>query len=177
MKYIIIISLGLLTISCENRLISQMNDDLDSLDQEMKLVETKITGIEAERIKNFVDTISYDMDYLELFLEGDTLERELAITIGSYSDLTRNLEKWESAYMDHLQEVAYAKNQLKSLREDVNNGLIPKELFDQAKPSEAKAVKQLKETSGNMKVWYDSNIDRFDYLKNKVDSIMGKEVQ
>jgi len=169
--------MALLAFSCENRLISAMNDDLDSLDQEMKIVEQKITSVNPDTIEGFVDTIQFDMDYLELYLDGDTLERNTAIMICSYSDLIRNLEKWDAAYKDHVREIEYAKNQLRSLREDVNNGLIPRELFDQAKPSESKAVKQLKETSGNMVVWYDSNIERFDYLKSKVDSIMGKQVQ
>lgn len=175
-----VLSLFLLIISfasCQNKIISDMNDDLDSLDQELVKIDEKMAEIKPDTIQTLLDTIDFDMTYLELYLDDDTLPRPLAISIGSYSDQKRNLQKWQSAYKDHVREMAYAKNQVKSLRQDVNNGMVPKELFDKAKPSEAKAIAQLGETAGNLKVWYNSNLERFDYLKQKVDSISGIKVQ
>lgn len=177
MRIIALLVLAVSLPACENKLIGEMNDDLDSLESEMAKVTKTIAEVDAQRINDLLDTISFDMDYLELYLEQDTLPRELAITIGSYADLTRNFTKWKNSYGSHTFDIEYTSNQLKSLREDVNNGLVPKELFDEYKPSESKAVAQLSESSSNIVVWYESNLKRYDYLKAKVDSIVGKQVQ
>ena len=177
MRVLMSFFLCLSLVACQNKFISEMNNDLDSLEAEMTEVEAKLSKLNPDTMRSLLDSIDFDMDYLELYLDEDTLSRNIAIMVGSYSDQTRNMEKWIKAFKDHSIDLDYSKAQLKSLREDVNNGLGPIELFNEYKPSEAKAISSLKESSSSIVVWYDSNLRRYEYLKFKVDSIVGKQVQ
>ena len=69
-------------------------------------------------------------------------------------------------------QIGYSKTQLENLKEDVKNGLIIDEHFNNYFSSEKESIARLKESSDNITAWYKGTFKRYDELKKGVEQIL-----
>ncbi len=143
---------------------------LDSLMAEVERAEDTLDLIFSFKITEMMDTIDYDLDYLEITYT-DTMDKETALLVGTYFDQVKSLNKLMKAYMDQRKELDKSTEQLESLESDFDNKLIPAELLQDYFESETKAVGRLNETSTNVLGWYRQSITKFEYLKPQIDEV------
>jgi chromosome segregation ATPase len=134
------------------------------------LVETENTLLSVDTSRAFSATrlIKQDLDQLEA--SKDTLNKEEAFMLDDYYSRKKKLFRLTSNYSDFVHKINFAKNQLNSLKQDLSNGLIKKEDFEQHYKNEQSAVMELnkkinKDVNGLDVALEKLRIDREDVLK------------
>lgn len=124
------------------------NEEVKELDQLIKQVEkssTKLVQIDTTGLakkwqdyKENVNTITGT--YKE---SGDTIGRELAMILSEYKELKKPYSEFKDAYAQALEELKFTKNQLVTLKHDLENNILEPPVAEKMLRSEKMAATKI----------------------------------
>jgi len=138
---------ALMLFSCES---AQYKEEVQELDQLIKQVEkssTKLVQIDTsgladkwQEYKDNVNTITGA--YKE---NGDTIGRELAMILSDYKQLKKPYSEFKDAYSAAMEELKFTKNQLVTLKHDLENNKLEPPVAEKMIQSEKMAAQKIME--------------------------------
>ena len=158
-------------MSCQQPELEPVISKSDSLLSVLDSAERKLNGIDVQKLSLMVDTIKYDASFINTQLE-DTVDVDLAMSFDSYLLVKKSNERIIRAVQDHDIRVLEAKDQVKDLMHDVQEGFFGLDTARKYFRHEAKNVHQIKQNVDNLKNVAERNDTAFNELKPRVNEII-----
>jgi chromosome segregation ATPase len=140
-------SATLLIYSCETNHYKEEVKDLEKLIKQVeksstKLVQIDTTGL-ADKWQEYKDNVNTITDtYKE---NGDTIGRELAMILSDYKQLKKPYSEFKDAYSTAMEELKFTKNQLVTLKHDLENNKLEPPVAEKMIQSEKMAARKIME--------------------------------
>jgi len=140
-------SFSLLLFSCEPNPYKEEVQNLDQLINQIEKSSTKLVQIDTTGLsdkwreyKDNVNTITGS--YKE---SGDTIGSDLAMILSDYKQLKKPYSEFKDAYASALEELKFTKNQLLTLKHDLENNILEPPVAEKMIQSEKMAAKKIME--------------------------------
>jgi hypothetical protein len=140
-------------------------DQIDSLQTELKSIETNMIAVDIASVKEKMDSI----DYITESIAVDTSDKDFMILVGDVKRVKKNIFKFITEYNLQKTQFDYTVNQLVSFKTDVDNGFYDEEKFRMILNSEADAIERMLEANNNLMAWHDSMLRQHKALLNKLN--------
>lgn len=170
-----VLILSLTFTACKNAMEKEIGE-VDALISMVDEIEKSVLSIDTTRAFAAKRQISMDLAMIESL--GDTLDKATAFKLDDYYSGKKRLFRFSTNYKGFINQIGYAKDQLKNLKQDINNGLIEKDKFKDYYIEEQASVMELsskvnKSISGievaiqKMELERDEILTLFEELKQK----------
>lgn len=150
--------------SCGGFDFSKETATLDSLRKEVIRIETSLGAMDSVRLDSISIEASNNINRLKKVYDTDTVNMEQARKVTTYKSLRKLANKARSERMKLWSEIAYTKNQLDRLIEDLNNSR-----FDE--PTGKKYFNEEKMATLSLLGAYDSYVMNIEWSEDIYDSI------
>lgn len=126
-KYLVLIFITSLAFTaCKNAMEKEIGE-VDALISIVDEIEKSVLSIDTTRAFAAKRQVSMDLAMIESL--GDTLDKATAFKLSDYYSGKKRLYRFSANYKEFITQIDYAKNQLKNLKQDINNGLVEKDKF------------------------------------------------
>ncbi len=140
-KYLVFILITSLAFTaCKNAMEKEIGE-VDSLISMVDEIEKSVLSIDTTRAFAAKRQVSMDLAMIESL--GDTLDKATAFKLDDYYSGKKRLYRFSTNYKEFITQIDYAKNQLKNLKQDINNGLVEKDKFQEYYNVEQASVMEL----------------------------------
>lgn len=149
----------------------QKIDRVDSLYSVIEAVEDSMEIVSIAKVNRLID----ENQNLLIKVQNqtkDTLTKEQMFFCSDFKRYRKTLTQLVQNIEFQVGQIGYSKTQLENLKEDVKNGLIIDEHFNNYFSSEKESIARLKESSDNITAWYKGTFKRYDELKKGVEQIL-----
>ncbi len=146
---------------------------MDSLQTIIIETETKAKEIDVETIKIYKESMEEQFDLLKTKY-SDSINWETAKFLNRYHKIKKSFLKYLDKNLMFEDEIAYSQDQLKNLKHDLKENIIPLDTFKSNFTEELKAVKDLKllvdREVGNLK----NTLNEYKEANPKVEELIKK---
>mgnify|MGYP003120300709 CR=1 FL=1 len=162
-KIIVISTLALFFIACRPNIDEAKLAKIDSLQNVLDSSQQLFNKVDSVKIMKYSNHYFENLDYVrnEYY---DTVETEIAFYIDKY-------------YSKAKSELIISQNQLNLLTQDIDNGLVEKSQLDKYLELESNNVNQVKGVVNKIYEAYDYNIQLYEEMNPRVDSIIADNKQ
>lgn len=128
MRKFTLVLVGMIIVfsSCKNEMSKEIGE-VDGLITMVNEIEKTVLSVDTAKAFQTKRQISKDLELIENI--GDTLDKEDAFILDDYYSGKKRLYRFHENYEDFINQIDYAKNQLKNLKQDLNNGKVTKEKY------------------------------------------------
>lgn len=130
--------------SCDARHKTERLAKIDKLGVELNRVAEFLNEVDSSSIALRIDDSEKNVNWIYENIT-DTLDRKNGIALGDYMGLNKTMRSTLMGYSQVKSEFRYSQNQVKSLRQDVENGFFTEEEFEKNFETEEEAVERLSE--------------------------------
>lgn len=155
------------SVGCKNEHADKIKR-IDSLYAELEAIEDTMQTIRISEINALIDENDKLVNKVNEEYP-DTMSKEAMFFFSDYKRYRKSLVQLRENYTFQLEQVGFSKTQLENLKEDVQNGLVVGEAFNNYFKSEQEAVARNAETARNLKTWYTGTFDRYNELKKGLE--------
>jgi len=141
----ILVATSIVILSCKPNPYKEEVKSLEQLITEIEKSSTKLVKIDTaglsqkwEDYKKNVNTITDT--YKE---NGDTIGRELALILSDYRQLKKPYSEFKEAYTSAMNELRFTKNQLVTLKHDLENNILEPPVAKKMVESEKMAAEKI----------------------------------
>ncbi len=160
-------------VSCSQINIEKELLSMDSLQTIIIETETKAKEIDVETIKIYKESMEDQFDLLKTKY-SDSINWETAKFLNRYHKIKKSFLKYLDKNLMFEDEIAYSQDQLKNLKHDLKENIIPLDTFKSNFTEELKAVKDLKllidREVGNLK----NTLNEYKEANPKVEELIKK---
>ncbi len=146
MRILFFLVFGLMALyGCKPNPYKEEVKELDQLKKRVeksstKLVQIDTTGL-AEKWREYKENVNIiTSTYKE---NGDTIGRELAMILSDYKQLKKPYGDFKDAYTQTLEELKFTKNQLLTLKHDLENNILEPPVAEKMVKSERMAARKI----------------------------------
>jgi len=153
--------------SAENKKIARV----DSLYTVLESIEDSLEVISITKVNRLLDENMNLVTKVQNQI-SDTLTKEQMFFLSDFKRFRKSLTQLVQNIEFQVGQVGYSKTQIENFKEDINNGLIIDEYYNDYFNTEKEAIGRLKESSINISTWYKGTFKRYDELKKGVEQIL-----
>lgn len=171
-KYIIpslIIVLGF--SSCKNAFEKEIGE-VENLLSQVNEIEKSLLLVDTAKV--FSTKRQMEKDLLAINATNDTLTKEEAFKIDELFSSKKRIFRLAENYTDFLGQIDFSKNQLKNLKQDLENGLVTKENFTKHFDEEQNAVLELKKKINKRVEGLNVELEKFILFRPDIDEFIAK---
>ena len=123
---VFILMISIAFTACKNAMEKEIGE-VDALISMVDEIEKSVLSIDTTRAFAAKRQVSMDLAMIESL--GDTLDKATAFKLDDYYSGKKRLFRFSTNYDEFITQIDYAKDQLKNLKQDINNGLVEKDKF------------------------------------------------
>lgn len=159
--------------ACKNDQNEKFIAKVDSLNMELKAIETKVLSMDTA---DFKKRIAYNDEKLAYIQNNftDTASKDQAIFMSDIIAVKRSYNKMLKQREDVIKEIVFSKTQLFDLKRDLQNNLILPNSFKEYFVAESKAINNISNTVNGLVKWAESNTARHDQMKEKIEKFVAE---
>lgn len=163
--------------SCNNGPYAKHTQTVDSLQTVVSELNSIFENIDYEFHTGNRDSMMQDMQRVEQYFisRGDTMPRNLGLKLSDYRLAWKGYKRMDSEYKKLEQELEYTNEQLESLKMDLENKTIPKNMVNKFVEEEHAAVSQLELTIRSFQTKMENTYQKYKVQKpviiNLADSL------
>lgn len=118
---------------------------VDSLENEVKEIEKEFEAIDVSKAEGIYEDVTSNLDESMKLLENSATN-EQGRYISNYANITKAFKKMSFKVAKLSKEIAFTKDQLKNLKQDLENDLLEKEVAQKYIQEEREAIETLRES-------------------------------
>lgn len=163
----------LFAASCTDKNASNHLADISTLQAQVDSSNTVFQTIDFELIKEYKENSDQQLTFLkENFKDSSTFENAKYIDVyyGNFK-LMRKMLKGQPRLEE---EILYSQQQLDHLYQDVKNGMLEDSVYTKYYEGEAKAVKQIINSTFTLKDWETRSVKRYNGMVAPIDSVINE---
>jgi hypothetical protein len=157
--------------ACGPNISDEQMAELSLLDSRLDSLSEQVNTIDSSKFMNYTKTFEKNIEFLQYDIK-DTIPLETAFIVDEYYGLRKGLRKYSAEYPALKREVSTTKDQLYNLRNDVENGLIEPEQFNEYLKLEKENIDQIQSVSEVMKPKLQIAMPLFEEKNPQIDSII-----
>lgn len=175
-KIIVISTLALFFIACRPNIDEAKLAKIDSLQNVLDSSQQLFNKVDSVKIMKYSNHYFENLDYVrnEYY---DTVETEIAFYIDKYYGMRKAMKLMRKNYNKAKSELIISQNQLSLLTQDIDNGLVEESQLDKYLELESNNVNQVKGVVNKIYEAYDYNIQLYEEMNPRVDSIIADNKQ
>lgn len=175
-KIIVISTLALFFIACRPNIDEAKLAKIDSLQNVLDSSQQLFNKVDSVKIMKYSNHYFENLDYVrnEYY---DTVETEIAFYIDKYYGMRKAMKLMRKNYSKAKSELIISQNQLNLLTQDIDNGLVEESQLDKYLELESNNVNQVKGVINKIYEAYDYNIQLYEEMNPRVDSIIADNKQ
>lgn len=175
-KIIVISTLALFFIACRPNIDEAKLAKIDSLQNVLDSSQQLFNKVDSVKIMKYSNHYFENLDYVrnEYY---DTVETEIAFYIDKYYGMRKAMKLMRKNYNKAKSELIISQNQLNLLTQDIDNGLVEESQLDKYLELESNNVNQVKGVINKIYEAYDYNIQLYEEMNPRVDSIIADNKQ
>ena len=163
-KYISLTLIVIIFFGCKEA-YEKENSEIDSLNQLVNNTEEVLLSIDTAKVFSVVRDVKKELwNFGNRF---DTLDRETTFKVADYYGNKKSLYFIYDNYPKFIYEIEVTRKQLDNLKDDLNNGIIPKEKFVDYYKNEQEIIVTLNDKINTAVNGIDISVDKL--LKGKAE--------
>ncbi|MCB0402159.1 MAG: hypothetical protein KDD41_08750 [Flavobacteriales bacterium] len=164
---ILIVSLGL--FACGNKFEKEIGE-VDGLISMADEVEKSILSVDTSRAFSVKRQMEKDLKMLDQF--SDTIDKSTAIKLGEYYSGKKRVFAFYNNYLQFVSKINYTKDQLRNMKQDLENGVMPEDKFEDYYKTEQVYLMELSSQVNHSLEGLDQTITYFETSKNEIETIL-----
>ncbi|PJA09593.1 MAG: hypothetical protein COX70_01390 [Flavobacteriales bacterium CG_4_10_14_0_2_um_filter_32_8] len=155
--------------SCKNAFEKELGE-VEKLLAEVNETEKSLLAVDTAKV--FSTKRQMEKDLLTINAINDTLTKAEAFKIDELFSSKKRVFRLAENYADFFGQINFSKNQLKNLKQDIENGLITKEDFAIHFVEEQNAVSELKKKISKRVDGLDVDLEKFRLFRPAIDEFI-----